>query len=55
MDILPTRSPETQSFSGAPFVTADGSTGIVKDTWITHPGDPGMCLIADRIIETLDL
>lgn len=55
VDVLSTRSPETQSFSGAPYEAADGSVATVKDIWITHPGDLGMRRIADRIIETLDL
>ena len=55
VDILPARSPESQSYRGAPYETADGSTATVKDTWITHPGDLGMRRIADRIIATLDL
>jgi hypothetical protein len=55
VDILSVRSPETQSYSGAPYETADGSVATVKDLWITHPGDLGMQRIADRIIETLSL
>ncbi len=55
VDILSTRSPEAQSYSGAPYETADGTVATVKDTWITHPGDLGMRLIADRIIATLSL
>lgn len=55
VDVLTTRSPETQSYSGAPYETADGSVATVKDTWITHPGDAGMKRIADRIIATLSL
>ena len=55
VDILPARSPESQSYSGAPYETADGSTATVKDTWITHPGDLGMRRIADKILDTLSL
>jgi len=55
VDILPTRSPESQSYSGASYETVDGSVATVKDLWITHPGDLGMERIADRIIATLNL
>ena len=55
VDVLGTRSPESQSYSGAAYETADGSVATVKDIWITHPGDTGMKCIADRIIHTLNL
>lgn len=55
VNILSTRAPESQSRSGAAYTRPDGTTGIVKDIWITHPGDLGMERIARKIIEILDL
>lgn len=55
VDVLGTRSPESQSCSGAPYLAPDGTTGTVKDIWITHPGDLGMRRIADSIIDALGL
>lgn len=55
VDISSTRSPESQSYSGAPYTNSDGTGGIVKDIWITHPGDLGMERIAGKIIKTLNL
>ncbi len=55
INVLSERSLESQSFSGAPYRTPDGTITTVKDTWITHPGDLGMRRIADRIIEALNL
>ena len=55
VDVLSARSPESQSYSGAPYTNPDGTGGIVKDIWITHPGDLGMERIARMIIDTLDL
>lgn len=55
VDVLCARAPESQSFSGATYEAANGSVATVKDIWVTHPGNLGMRLIADRIIETLSL
>ena len=55
VDVLSARTPDSQSYSGAPYTNPDGTGGIVKDIWITHPGDLGMERIAWKIIETLDL
>jgi len=49
------RSDETQSSSGSKYIAPDGTVQTVKDTWITHPGDTGMALIAQKIITKLDL
>lgn len=55
VDVLGTRSPQSQSYSGATYLTPDGSIATVKDSWITHPGDLGMRRIADKILDTLRL
>lgn len=46
---------ENQGYSGQTYEKPNGATGIVSDKWITHPGDTGMRLIADRIISVLDM
>ena len=44
-----------EGVSGQTYVTANGTTAVVPDTWITHPGDNGMQAIADKIIEALNM
>ena len=46
---------ENQGYSGQTYEKTDGSTDIVRDTWITHPGDEGFKKIAERIIKKLDM
>lgn len=46
---------ENQGYSGQKYINSSGEWGIVKDTWITHPGDEGMKKIADRILAVLQL
>ena len=55
VDISDLNIEENQSYSGAEYTLEDGSKAIVKDGWITHPGDIGMKKIADRIIEAIDM
>lgn len=44
-----------QGYSGQSYITGTGSTGIVSDNWITHPGDTGMTAIANRLIEVIGI
>ncbi len=44
-----------QAKSGMKYLTSNGDDAVVKDAWITHPGNLGMKCIADRIISKLDL
>ena len=53
IDIRDLRTRENEAHGRESFVSVDGSQKPVKETWITHPGDRGMKLIADRIIERL--
>ena len=55
VDISDLNVKENQSYSGAEYTLEDGSKAIVKDGWITHPGDEGMKKIADRIIAAIDM
>lgn len=40
---------------GQTITYADGSSVTAMDNWITHPGDRGMRLIADRLVAALDM
>lgn len=40
---------------GQAITYADGSSVTAMDNWITHPGDRGMRLIADRLVAALDM
>lgn len=40
---------------GQAITYADGSSITAMDNWITHPGDRGMRLIADRLVVALDM
>lgn len=55
INITDLNTKENQGYSGQSYEMADGSTGTVKDTWITHPGDEGFRKIAERIIKKLDM
>lgn len=55
VDISDLNVAENQSFSGAEYTLEDGTKAIVKDGWITHPGDEGMKKIAERIIDAIDM
>ena len=55
VDISGLRCPENESYSGQLSLNAEGDEVVVKDTWITHPGNKGMRAIADKIIETLGI
>ena len=47
------RSKENEAYSGQISIGEDGNEFVVKDGWITHPGDKGMKVIADKIIDVL--
>lgn len=47
------RSYDTESHTDESFALPDGTVLPISDTWRTHPGDKGMKLIAERIIENL--
>jgi hypothetical protein len=55
VDIRDLNVTDIQSFSGAEYTLEDGTKAIVKDGWITHPGDEGMKKIAERIIDAIDM
>ena len=55
IDISSLRGKENQSYSGQISWHPEMGEMIVKDTWITHPGDEGMAKIAERIIELLGI
>lgn len=55
VDISDLNIKENQGFSGQEYELKDGTKGIVSDGWITHPGDKGMYLIAERIIRAIDM
>lgn len=40
---------------GQTITMPNGSTITAQDNWITHPGDQGMRLIAERVIQTIDM
>ena len=55
VDISDLNIKENQGYSGQKYMLADGSVGIVRDGWITHPGDKGMYIIAERIIRAINM
>lgn len=55
IDISDLHTKENESYSGQCSIKADGTKVIVKDTWITHPGDAGMKEIAERILNRIQL
>ena len=54
VDIHDLAVPAHEARSGQAYTTPEGSA-IVRDTWITHPGDLGMKKIAERILRQLGL
>lgn len=46
---------ENQGYSGQVVTYYDGTTKVVPDTYITHPGDLGMQRIAERIVEKMNM
>lgn len=54
VDISDIRSEENEAYSGQMCEDENGALTVVKDAWITHPGDAGMKKIADRIIGALN-
>ena len=50
LDISPLHYKENESYSGQISENAAGEPTVIKDTWISHPGDRGMKLIAEKMI-----
>ncbi len=46
---------ENQATSGQSYVKPDGTTDIVPDGWISHPGNVGMYRIAQKIISKIGI
>ena len=40
---------------GETITYPDGTTATMEAAWVSHPGNPGMIKIADRLIEALDM
>lgn len=55
VDISDLFKKENQGLSGQEYELPDGTMGVVKDGWITHPGNKGMKLIAERIVKAIDM
>lgn len=53
VDISDIRTKENEAYEGQVCENAAGEKEIVKEAWITHPGDSGMKKIADKIIHQL--
>lgn len=50
------RGEENESYSGMKYYNPEtGAESVVKDTWITHPGDKGMEKIANAIIDKIGI
>lgn len=55
IDISGCRSKENEAKSGQISIDKYGNEFVVKDAWVTHPGDKGMKAIAGKIIEKLGI
>lgn len=55
VDISDLKCKENEANSGQISTSPEGEEVVVKDTWITHPGNKGMKCIADRIVKVLGL
>lgn len=53
VDLRPLRYRANEAESGMLYESADGTMKVASDLWITHPGDGGMRMIGDKIIEAL--
>lgn len=53
LDVSSTRTKEGEAYSGQISTSPNGETIVVKDTWITHPGNVGMKKIAELITDKL--
>lgn len=53
IDIRDLRCIENEAHTEDCFLDTNGTLTPIKDTWKTHPGDTGMKLIAQRLIEQL--
>lgn len=55
IDISDLKSKENEAFMGQTYIDVNGNQEVVKEMWISHPGDVGMKKIADRIIDVLGI
>ena len=55
VDISDLNTIDNQATKGQMCEQPDGTYAPAKDGWITHPGDKGMKLIAERIIKMIDM
>ena len=55
VDLSDLNTKDNQATKGQMCEQPDGTYAPAKDGWITHPGDKGMKLIADRIIKMIDM
>ena len=53
LDISSARKKENESYSGQISTSPSGEKIVVKDTWISHPGNLGMKAIAELILNKL--
>lgn len=53
VDVSSLHTREGEAYSGQISMHPSGNEIVVKDIWVSHPGDKGMALIAERIIEQL--
>ena len=51
--LLSERRKENESFEGAEYESEDGTKKVAAINWLTHPGDKGMYVIAQKMIEAL--
>lgn len=55
VDISDLNTIDNQAAKGQMCEQPDGTYAPAKDGWITHPGDKGMKLIAERILKMIDM
>ena len=55
IDITDLNTKENQAVVGSEVTFKDGSKGTITSEIATHPGDKGMKLIGERIVEKLEL
>lgn len=55
VDISGLRSKENESYTGQLSKDVEGQSVVVKDAWVTHPGDKGMKEIGKKIVQALML
>jgi len=53
LNIESAHTPDNRSYSGQISIMPSGEQTVVKDLWITHPGNSGMAAIADMMIKKI--